>query len=234
MPKDPVSILKRFEVLNGMSADALKALARFCTWHSVPAGKQIILAKEKCGDVYFIASGKVRILLYSAAEGRPVLYATLGPYQMFGEISAIDGQPRSATAEACEECRLAILTEERFKRLLVEHPPFAFAVMRQLASQVRRLSRRVFEFSTLGVQNRVLAELLRCAIPSADQNGQALLSPPPGRAELAARISTSREAVSRVITRLEEQGVVRREGSDIRILELERLRKLVTEAEGGQ
>src|SRR5262245_21211913 len=141
-PRDAISIFRRFEIFENVPSAVLEELARCCSWRPVPAGQQILIAREESAEVYFIASGKVRIVLYSAAEGRRVLFTILGPYQMFGEVSAIDSCARSASVEAEEDCMLGVLPHEPFRRLTAEHPAFAFAVMKQLASQVRRLSER--------------------------------------------------------------------------------------------
>ncbi len=232
MADDRLAVFKQFEILKELPDGALTDLAQSCGWHSATAGKQIVLANEPSNEVYFVIAGKVKVLLYSAVEGKPVLFTTLGPNEMFGEMAAIDGMPRSATVEAEENCTLAILPKEQFHRLIRVYPAFSFAVMKQLAAQVRRLSDRVYEFSTLGVQARVHAELLRLATLAGEKNGQALLSPAPLLVDFAARISTHREAVSRVISRLQEKGILLREGSDIRILEMDRLRKLLLEEKG--
>ncbi len=199
-------ILKRFEFLKDLPPAALDDLGRSCNWLPAPPGKQILLANEPSADVYFIVAGKVRVLLYSATGGKPVLFATLGPFEMFGEVAAIDGEPRSATVEAGEECMLAVLPRDQFHRLLHTYAAFSFAVMKHLAGQVRRLSDRVFEFSTLTVQGRVHAELNRLAVLAGEQDGQALISPAPRLVDLAARVSSHREAVSRAISRLQEEG----------------------------
>jgi CRP/FNR family transcriptional regulator, cyclic AMP receptor protein len=232
MLDDRSSIFERFDLFRDLPAAVLDDLARSCAWQSVKAGKQILLAKESTSDVFFVVEGKVRILLYSAVEGKPVLLTTLGRFHMFGEMAAIDGNPRSATVEAEEDCTLAILSKEHFHKLVHAHPAFSFAIMKHLAAQVRRLTERVYEFSTLSVQARVHAELLRLAALASEGEGQALLSPAPLLVDLAARVSTHREAVSRVISRLQEKGIVRREGADIRILSLSRLRNLLMEEKG--
>jgi CRP/FNR family transcriptional regulator, cyclic AMP receptor protein len=231
VPRDPVSIFRRFEVLQEVPELALVDLVRHCTWMSVPQGQNIFLANEESTDVYFITAGKVRVTLYSAVEGRQVLFANVGTYEIFGEVAAIDGKPRSATIEADSNCELAVLKQEKFRQLLHDHPEFAFAVLVKLAGTVRRLSDRIFEFSTLDVESRIHAELLRCAVPGGANTEQSLVFPAP-RTEFAARISTGREAVSRVITSLEDKGIVRRQGQDIRVLDLEGLRKLVIKARG--
>jgi CRP/FNR family transcriptional regulator, cyclic AMP receptor protein len=230
--KDAVSIFKRFEIFEDVPSPVLEELARSCTWRSIPAGQQILMAREESGDVYFVASGKVRIVLYSAGEGRRVLFTVLGPHEMFGEVAAIDRSARSASVEAEQDCMLGILPREAFRRLSAEHAAFAFAVMKQLAAQVRRLSDRVFEFSTLGVQSRIYSELLRSVVPVAEKKGQGLVSPAPHRSDLAARVSTNREAVSRAITVLKRRGIIRMEGKDLRVIDLDALRQLVMKAKG--
>jgi CRP/FNR family cyclic AMP-dependent transcriptional regulator len=227
-----VGALKRVGILQNLSDEALENLARICRWQAVASGQLIVSANDPSDDVYFVASGKVRVILYSASEGRPVLFTTLGPGEMFGDVAAIDGKPRSATVEAEENCRLASLTSMQFQRLILSEPSVCLAAMQRFAGIVRRLSDRIFEMSTLGVQGRVYAELLRLATIAERETGQPLLSPAPPLIEVASRISTHREAVSRAVSRLTGAEVVRREGGDLRILDMERLRELVREAHG--
>ena len=95
------------------------------------------------------------------------------------------------------------------------------AIMRHLSHQVRVLTSRVFEFSTLAVRNRVHAELLRMATPSGD------IFPRPTHEDFASRISTHREAVTRELSRLEELGLLVRQGRALRLKDIGALRRLV-------
>ena len=106
---------------------------------------------------------------------------------MFGEIAAIDRAPRSAGAEAIEASEVASLSADEFKALLSTEPTVALATLRHLTAEVRRLSERVLEFSTLVVQNRIHAELLRLAAEAGQQNGEVLLSPAPSLSDIADR-----------------------------------------------
>jgi CRP-like cAMP-binding protein len=151
---------------------------------------------------------------------------------MFGEIAAIDRGPRSASIEAVETATVASLAADQFETLLRREPGVALATLRQFASEVRRLSERVLEFSTLVVQNRIQAELLRLATASRQLHGEAIISPAPSLSDIASRISTHREAVSRELSRLTSIGLVRRQGGDLRITHLARLEELVREARG--
>lgn len=96
----------------------------------------------------------------------------------------------------------------------------------QLAGHVRRLTTRVFEFSTMAVRQRLRAELLRLAKPAASADTGVIASLPT-HAELASRISTHREAVSRELAWLDDGGFVVKQGRNLLIPSLGKLRSLM-------
>jgi CRP/FNR family transcriptional regulator, cyclic AMP receptor protein len=166
----------------------------------------------------------VRVSLYSA-DGQRVGFLEMPKGMMLGEIAAIDGLPRSASVEASATSIIAKLPRKRFLALMEEHPGFALAVARQLAGHVRRLTTRVFEFSTMAVRQRLRAELLRLASPGADDS--AVIAHLPTHAELASRISTHREAVSREMAWLEGHGYTTKQGRNLTIPSLGKFRGLL-------
>jgi CRP-like cAMP-binding protein len=151
---------------------------------------------------------------------------------MVGEIAAIDRAGRSAGVEAIEPSTVASVAADQFEALLLREPQLALATLKHIAAEVRRLSERVVEFSTLVVQNRIQAELVRLVAEPGRHEGQALLAPTPSLSEIADRISTHREAVSRELSRLASIGLLRREGPNLRIMDVARLTRLVREAKG--
>lgn len=225
-----LAALRRVPILAALPDMRLEQLAGTCKWQNYDAGEQILSYDDPSTDVLFLAAGKVRVIIYSAG-GKAVVFTDLRPGAMFGEIAAIDRLARSAGVEATEPSTIAALTAGQFEGLLSREPSVAVATLRHLATEVRRLSERVLEFSTLAVQNRIHAELLRLVPPGARQSqGEVLLSPAPSLADIADRISTHREAVSRELSRLGSTGLLRREGGDLRITDLARLERLVREA----
>jgi CRP/FNR family cyclic AMP-dependent transcriptional regulator len=228
--KERLAALKHVPIFIDLPAARLEQLAGTCKWQDYGAGGQILSYHDSSTDVCFVAAGKVRVIIYSA-EGKAVVFTDLKPGAMFGEIAAIDRGARSAGVEAIEPSTIASLTASQFQVLLQGEPTVAVATLRHVIAEVRRLSERVIEFSTLAVQNRIHAELLRLAA-SHQQQGQALLSPAPSLSDIADRISTHREAVSRELSRLGSTGLLRREGGDLRITDVARLERLVREAKG--
>lgn len=229
--KESLAALKRVPILADLSQMQLEQIAGTCRWKTYDAGEQVLSYHDPSTEVFFLAAGKVRVGIYSA-EGKAVLFTDLRPGAMFGEIAAIDRGPRSAGVEAIEASTIASLTANQFENLLLREPAVAVATLRHVTAEVRRLSERVLEFSTLVVQNRIHAELLRLAADAGHRDGQVLLSPAPSLSDIASRISTHREAVSRELSRLGSVGLLRRQGGNLQITDIARLEKLVREAKG--
>ena len=229
MQHQRLAALKCVPILAELSQAGLEHVGRTCKWLQCNAGEQIVGYHDSSTDIFFLAAGKARVIIYSP-EGKAVVFTDLKSGAVFGEIAAIDRGPRSASIEALEACTVASLTASQFESLLLREPSVAVATLRHVTAEVRRLSERVLEFSTLVVQNRIHAELLRLA--AGHKEGEALLSPGPSLADIADRISTHREAVSRELSRLGSIGLLRREGGDLRITDIARLEKLVREAKG--
>jgi CRP-like cAMP-binding protein len=229
--QERLSRLKSLKILADLPEPAIECVAQVCRWQRYAAGEQIVGYRDKSTDIYFLIAGKARATVYSS-EGKAVVFAEVNAGSMFGEIAAIDGKGRSATVEAQEPCTIAAMTADQFEALIGREPSVALATLRHLTAEVRRLSERVFEFSTLAVQNRIHAELLRLASQAGQTKGAAVLSPSPSLSDIADRISTHREAVSRELSRLQALGLLRRESGKLVIASLEKLAVLVNDARG--
>ena len=224
----------------------LGRLADRCKWQHYDHGQQILGHMDRSEGVYFIIQGKARAVIYSVS-GKSVTFRDIAAGDMFGELSAIDGQERSACVEALEPCTVACLPSDLFWEVLQIYPSVSEALLRRLTAQVRHLTERVFEFSTLAVKNRIHAELLRLARKSMKgaresfgenfggnfgENDRACLAPAPTHAEIASRISTHREAVTRELNHLAHSGMIERRDGNLLILNISELSKLVQDVTG--
>jgi CRP-like cAMP-binding protein len=175
-----------------------------------------------------VVSGRVRVTTFSAG-GRQVTFRDEDAGEMFGDLAAIDGAPRSADVVALEDVLAASLTPAGFRALLAAEPLVQERVLQRLAGLVRSLSERVIDLSTLGVQNRIHAELLRLARATGVQDNRALLAPAPRHADIASQVSTYREQVTRELSALAKQGLVAKEGGAVAVLDVARLQRMVEE-----
>lgn len=221
--------LKQVAIFEGASPETIGRLEARCRWRTYEPGKEIIAFKGEATDVYFLTSGRAQVVVNSSA-GKMIVYRTIRPGDVFGEFSAIDGQPRSASVEVIERSTVATLSSYDFRNVLHDEPEIAMALLLRLTEECRRLARRVLEFSTTAVRNRIQAELLRLAGESSTDANEAVLRPAPTHSVIAGRVSTHREAVTRELSRLAKLGIVERQGTDLLVKDVGRLAEMVEDA----
>jgi CRP-like cAMP-binding protein len=220
--------LRAFAPFAKLGDEAFRALLGGCTQRDFGPRELIIGQQDQSHDVLFLIAGRARVNVYSP-DGQRVSLREMAAGAMFGELSAIDGQTRSASVEAIESCSVAIMPRRVFLKALTDYPEFGLAVMGHVTRLVRKLTDRVFEFSTLVVRARVQAELLRMIEDLPQTRSELVLAPAPTHEEIASRVSTHREAVTRELAWLEAQGVVEKTGRTLKITNLDRLRNLARE-----
>ena len=218
MSIDRIAILKESGFFAGLSTEDLAALAARCRWRTTRSGELIIGHRDQSRDVLFLLSGLVRVNIYSLS-GRQVSFRDIRPGDVFGELSAIDGKPRSASVESLVPSTLMVMPQAVFLDMLQAHPPVMIETLCRLTAMIRSLTDRIVEISTLAVRNRVQAELVRLARDHGGRDG--VVNPAPTHAEIASRISTHREAVTRELNELTKNGLVSRDGRTLIISDLE-------------
>jgi CRP-like cAMP-binding protein len=227
-PKISLSGIRLFAEL---PKTALGQIESQCSWRRYEPEAPIIDYLDVSNDVFFIIEGEARVTIYSLS-GKAVSFHNLGPGEMFGEYPAIDLGSRSASVEAKTGCLIASMSASAFRNLLRSESKVAETLIRQLVATIRRLTTRVYEFSILAVNNRIQAELLRQASLAACDSEGAHIAPVPTHQEIASRVSTHREAVTRELTRLAKIGIVERRADTLLIKDMDRLASLVHEATG--
>lgn len=209
--------------------DEIARLDTRCIWRRHDAGQWILDYDEDGTDVFFITAGHVRVLI-RAIGGQDVILRDIADGGFFGELAALDGEPRSAGILAVTAVTVARMPAGVFRETIHRWPDVADAVLGLLAGQVRRLSRRVNEYGTLNARHRIYAELLRLARPAPDGRG-AVISPPPTHAEIGARVAARREAVNRELRALEKDGLLEKRRGALVLTDTDRLVALIQEAE---
>lgn len=198
---------------------------------SLRANQIVIGHQDRTTDVFVVIEGKLRVELYSL-NGREIILADLGPGELFGEFSALDDLARSASVTTIGKCVLANVPGEKFKQAVLSNPETAEWMARRLVQQIRLLTERIFELNALAVRNRLHCELLRLSIDAGVSDNQALVSPAPTHAELANRIGTHREAVTRELQYLQKEGIAEQRGRKLNINDVSELAEIVRAAAG--
>ena len=226
----PIRSLADFPLFEGVDEAVLDRVQRTCRWRRYPAGETVIERNESGRETFFIAEGAVRVVT-DGAQDRDVTFADMGPGAYFGELAAIDGLPRTAAVRVVEDALLAVMPHETFTRLLNDNGIVAFRLLVRLTQLVRHCDDRITALATLNAAQRVYAELLRLAVPDAAVAGLWILRPCPTEREIASRTGATRETVDRAIRQLRQNGVVRRKGSNLYLLDRARLEIMARGAE---
>jgi CRP-like cAMP-binding protein len=195
-------------------------------------GNNVVLAEGlEAADVYLIETGRMKVSLFSS-QGRETLLREMGPGQIFGELSAIDEQPRSANVTALDDACLWRMPGREFINFLRDTPDAAEWMTRQLSMRVRDLTVRIFELTTMPVNTRLHCELIRLGRALDPSSDTAIIDPFPTHPVLAARLGTHREAVTRELGQLKEDGILEKVGRQMHILSVDRLQKMIIRVAG--
>ncbi len=214
-----------------LDAEACRTLDRQCIWLRTTAGAWIVDQSANDRDVYFIMSGQLRAVYNTARQD--LIFNDMNVGSFFGELAAIDGKPRAASVFAIVDSVVAKMPAPVFVETMFTHRPLCEAVVRTLIDRLRLMSGRVHELGSLNVRSRVHAELLRLARQDRDNPKRAIIVTPPNQSELAARINTRRETVSREINAMERSGLIERRRGAIVINDVLRLSAQIQAADSG-
>ena len=216
--------LRVISLFEDLPERALARVESLCTMRSYTKGEEVVGDHESTTDIFFILSGTVRVTSFTEA-GREVIFNDVSGGGIFGEFSAIDRLPRSASGVALTDCSLARMPAAAFVGLLQEENKVAVHLVELLVRKISSMSERVFEVSALAVRERVRRELLRLAKDGEAFRNGIVIRPAPTHYEIAARIGSHREAVTRAFNRLEADGIVEVRRRQLRIVDIKRLQE---------
>ncbi len=224
-------LLSSTELFVGFPADKLAAIEQSCRYRRF-APHEVIVDRDSTGhDVFLVMRGRVRVVNYSIS-GREITLDDLEEGTYFGEMAALDGEPRSASVVALTETVIVALPRRVFLDVLGTNPEIALRVMARLTSIIRSADERIMDLSTLAANNRVQAELLRQARRHLHGDNKAVIAPIPVHSDIASRVSTTRETVARVLSDLARRGIVERTKKALVVHDLELLEDMVDEVRG--
>jgi CRP-like cAMP-binding protein len=175
--------------------------------------------------VVVLLEGRVKVSTVTE-DGKEIILAFRGPGDMLGELSAIDGEPRSASVEAIEPVEALALAATDFRSFLIAHPDVALLLLRMMSRRLRDADRKRVEFGAHDTVGRVAARLVELAERYGEPAARGIrVGLPLSQEELAAWTGASREAVSKALGTLRKVGWVITERRRITVLDIEALRR---------
>lgn len=223
MTADDLALLQQLPYFRGLRPEEVELLERQAYRRSLAAGEMILLEGEPAEGLYMVSRGRVRTFR-STPEGREQVLFVLGLGDTFNDGPAFDGGVNLASAQALSsDTTIYLLTTSLMTHLMAVNPSVAVAVVGVLVGRVRRLAGLAEDLSLRTTTQRVAKLLLEDSTAS----NTILLN----TQEIASRIGTVREVVSRSLRHLERAGAITHRDNHILLVDPRILGALVSEAE---
>jgi CRP/FNR family transcriptional regulator, cyclic AMP receptor protein len=216
-------VLRRAGLFQGVDPEDAEALSDQFETVEVPRGGTLFREGEPGDSLYIVLTGKVKLGKHSS-DGRENLVAVMGPADQFGELSLFDPGPRTTTATAVTDARLARLPKAALQQWVQERPMIGVQLLRVLARRLRRTNTMLADLIFVDVPGRVAKQLLQLAqrFGSVD-GGQLRVTHDLTQEELAQLVGASRETVNKALADFAARGWLRLEGKSVVILDRDRL-----------
>jgi CRP-like cAMP-binding protein len=212
---DEKELLRTVPIFSELTDEDIVSLSRVAIRKHYAKDAVIFFENEE-GDFFFmILDGRIKVTILGD-DGREVILSLLGAGDFFGEMALLDNEPRSATAIAVEDSELLSLHRTDFQSVLSDKTSIATSLMRILSGRLRKANHQISTLALLDVYGRVA----RVIVDMAREEGRRLKD---GRIafrrathqEIANRIGTTRETVTRMLKDLERQGLIHVEGKEL-------------------
>jgi CRP/FNR family transcriptional regulator, cyclic AMP receptor protein len=218
-------LLRSVPLFADLEADELQRFSQVAVPRAIPAGNRVFHEGDSSDACYIVKEGKFRVTR-EHSDGRAITLATLGPGEVFGELAMLDGDTRSASAEALTDGELLALPANDVRNLLARHPEISVKLVAALVRRLREANERISRQSFQTVPSRVAGVLSQLvAETGGGEAGEVTIRM--NQADLAQLAGTSRESVSRFLADLERAGVVRSGRGRVTVVDPEKLHNYI-------
>ena len=234
MDTTAVDLLKGVELFSELNEEQLGMIANLVIVKNYNRDETVVLeGDDSMQALYLIATGSVQVYM-TGIDGRETILSFLERGDFFGEMSLIDGEPRSASVRTVTDAKLLVIHRESFLSLLRKTPEIAMALMGELCKRLRKANRQIGSLSTMSVSGRVAGTLLNLMeergvrIHTDNGNMVTVIHTRPTQQQLADMSGTTRETVSRICSLLVKTNAIAMTGKDIVIFDESALQEKAT------
>ena len=215
--------LAKVPIFSGLTESELGFLAQRTVPRHYSAGEIVFGEGEPCSGLYVVESGNVRIFK-SSPNGREQVLSIDGPGSSIAELPVFDGGTYPASVTAVDDVTLLFVSKQDFQALCLAHPQVPLKVLKVVGARLRRLVGIIEGLSFTTVRHRLASYLLRLAQASGKRSAASVVvTLPVTNQELAAQIGTVRELVSRNLSRLQAEGILKIDGRSVLIHDMKAL-----------
>ena len=215
-------------LLVGLPPNVITNVQNFCEIRQFKQNELVANREDHNKSVFLVISGTYSVEI-TINQNQELRYADLSENEFFGEMSAIDGMPRSADVRCRTDGELAELKADAFEQLLLLEPLISLRLLKILTTRLRQSNQRLQDFSTTPPNTRVIQQIIQLVRPAPDKPGEWVISPTPKHDEIAAWTGTSKDFVSSILGKLIHDNILIRRNRDMVVLDLFSLKNLGSE-----
>ncbi len=221
-----INLLKLVPLFSSLKDEELDTILNHSSKVNYPKNKIIFLEEEEGNELYMILKGRVKVVRISES-GEEITLAVLQKGDFFGEMSLLDGKPRSATVISDEDSILILFNKNNFEKVIEKYPRIALKLLKELTSRLRKADDLIGNLAFLNVSGRIAGILLQLAEEHGQKTkeGVIVISRPTHQA-IANMVGSSRETVTRVLKRFEEKQYIMMSGKNITIFDKENIKNI--------
>lgn len=220
-----MSFLANVPIFADLQESELKKIEKLGLRKKYKKGNIVVLEKEMGAALFVIIAGKVKIVR-TDEEGREVILSIFGPGEFFGEMSLLDGHPRSASVVSLAKTELFMIHRRDFLQLLHEHPQVAISLLGELTTRLRKADMQIKSLSLKDASGRVANVILMLADDiGVFRKGKVEIDELPLQQDMANMAGTSRETVSRMLHQFVREEHLQLKGNKLTINDYEEFRK---------
>jgi len=229
MDTSTVDLLKGVELFSELNEEQLGMIANLVIVKNYNRDETVVLeGDDSVQALYLIAMGSVQVYM-TGIDGRETILSFLERGDFFGEMSLIDGEPRSASVRTVTDAKLLVIHRESFLSLIRKTPEIAMALMSELCKRLRKANKQIGSLSTMSVSGRVAGTLLNLMQERGVRiHMVTVIHNRPTQQQLADMSGTTRETVSRICSLLVKTNAIAMTGKDIVIFDEDMLQEKAT------
>ena len=221
-----INSLKKSLLFSGLAEEYLEEVAAIAVIRAIAKGESLFSEGESATGFFLLASGSIKLCKVSP-DGKEKVLHFVHPNETFAEAALFGDGRYPAEARALEKGVAIFLPREAFMGLLESNPRFSLNLIISLSQLLRRFARQIEELSFAEVPARLAAYLMESAAKKSTAfQGKTYLDLDIKKGELASRLGTASETLSRTFKKMKEEGVLSVEGNRVIILDMARLQRL--------
>lgn len=219
-----INLLRNFILFSELSAEELEEISHLLKDKTYPAQCTIFIEEEQGDKVYFLKSGRVKVIK-STPDGDEQILEIIQPGDLFGEVVLFGVKDYPATTITMSEVKLSYLTRQKFRNYFNNNPEIGWGMLKVMARKLARSQRKIENLGLRNTRGRLASLLLNMEKDFGDGDNQVILDF--NQQEIANLIGTSRETVSRTLSQFKKNNIIKIKDNKLVITAPEKLKKLL-------